>query len=32
MLERLLNQTLRTSIARRWLVVVAAIMITLWGL
>lgn len=32
MLERLLNQTLRTSISRRWLVVVAAILITLWGL
>jgi len=32
MLERLLNQTLRTSIARRWLVVVAAVLITLWGL
>jgi cation efflux system protein involved in nickel and cobalt tolerance len=32
MLERLLNQTLRTSIARRWLVVVAALLITLWGL
>ena len=32
MFERLLNQTLRTSIARRWLVVVAAILITLWGL
>ncbi len=32
MLERLLNQTLRTSITRRWLVVVAAILITLWGL
>ncbi|NQV11471.1 MAG: efflux RND transporter permease subunit [Cyanobacteria bacterium] len=31
MLSRLLNQTLRTSIARRWLVVVAAILITLWG-
>jgi nickel/cobalt tolerance cation efflux system protein len=29
MLERLLNQTLRTSIARRWLVVVAAMLITL---
>ncbi|MCT0202041.1 CusA/CzcA family heavy metal efflux RND transporter [Synechococcus sp. CS-602] len=32
MLNRLLNQTLRTSITRRWLVVVAAILITLWGL
>ena len=32
MFESLLNQTLRTSIARRWLVVVAAILITLWGL
>ena len=32
MLNRLLNQTLRTSIARRWLVVVAALLITLWGL
>ena len=32
MLNRLLNQTLRTSIARRWLVVVAAVLITLWGL
>ncbi len=32
MFERLLNQTLRTSIARRWLVVAAAILITLWGL
>lgn len=32
MLERLLNQTLRTSIARRWLMVVAAFLITLWGL
>ena len=32
MFERLLNQTLRTSIAKRWLVVVAAILITLWGL
>ncbi len=32
MLERLLNQTLRTSIARRWLVVVASVLITLWGL
>jgi nickel/cobalt tolerance cation efflux system protein len=32
MLERLLNQTLRTSIARRWLVVVAAVLITFWGL
>jgi len=32
MFESLLNQTLRTSIARRWLVVVAAVLITLWGL
>ncbi|MCP9828993.1 efflux RND transporter permease subunit [Synechococcus sp. Lug-A] len=32
MLNRLLNQTLRTSIAKRWLVVVAAILISLWGL
>ena len=32
MLNRLLNQTLRTSIARRWLVVVAALLITLCGL
>jgi nickel/cobalt tolerance cation efflux system protein len=32
MVNRLLNQTLRTSIAKRWLVVVAAILISLWGL
>ena len=32
MFERLLNQTLRTSIAKRWLVVVASILISLWGL
>mgnify|MGYP001806231443 FL=1 len=32
MFESLLNQTLRTSIAKRWLVVVVAILITLWGL
>lgn len=32
MLERLLNTTLRFSIARRWLIVAAAIVISLWGL
>ncbi|QNI88684.1 efflux RND transporter permease subunit [Synechococcus sp. ROS8604] len=32
MLERLLNTTLRFSIARRWLIVAAAIAISLWGL
>ncbi|WP_296415018.1 efflux RND transporter permease subunit [Vulcanococcus sp. DEBay_Sum29NL08_54] len=32
MLERLLNATLRFSIARRWLIVAAAIAISLWGL
>jgi nickel/cobalt tolerance cation efflux system protein len=32
MLERLLNATLRFSIARRWLIVAAAVVISLWGL
>ncbi|TVS03966.1 MAG: efflux RND transporter permease subunit [Cyanobium sp. PLM2.Bin73] len=32
MLERLLNATLRFSIARRWLIVAAAIVVSLWGL
>jgi nickel/cobalt tolerance cation efflux system protein len=32
MLERLLNTTLRFSIARRWLIVTASIVITIWGL
>jgi nickel/cobalt tolerance cation efflux system protein len=32
MLERLLNTTLRFSIDRRWLIVVASIVITIWGL
>ena len=32
MLERLLNGTLRFSIARRWLIVAAAIAISLWSL
>jgi nickel/cobalt tolerance cation efflux system protein len=32
MLERLLNTSLRFSIARRWLIVAAAIAISLWGL
>ena len=32
MLERLLNATLRFSIARRWLIVVAAILISAWGI
>jgi len=32
MLERLLNATLRFSIARRWLIVVAAILISVWGI
>ncbi|QNI82069.1 heavy metal efflux pump/ CzcA family protein [Synechococcus sp. RS9907] len=32
MLERLLNTTLRFSIARRWLIVAAAVVISLWGL
>ena len=31
MLERLLNATLRFSIARRWLIVAAAVVISLWG-
>jgi nickel/cobalt tolerance cation efflux system protein len=31
MLERLLNTTLRFSIARRWLIVAASIVITIWG-
>lgn len=31
MLERLLNATLRFSIARRWLIVAAAIAVSLWG-
>ncbi|MCT0219880.1 CusA/CzcA family heavy metal efflux RND transporter [Synechococcus sp. CS-1329] len=31
MLERLLNATLRFSIARRWLIVAAALMISVWG-
>ena len=29
--ERLLNVTLRCSIARRWLIVAAAVVISLWG-
>ncbi|MFN5222189.1 MAG: efflux RND transporter permease subunit [Cyanobacteriota bacterium] len=32
MLDRALNTTLRFSIARRWLIVAAAIVISLWGL
>lgn len=32
MFERLLNSTLRFSIARRWLIVVASLVITIWGL
>jgi nickel/cobalt tolerance cation efflux system protein len=32
MLDRALNATLRFSIARRWLIVAAAIVISLWGL
>ncbi|WP_415399771.1 efflux RND transporter permease subunit [Synechococcus sp. W4D4] len=32
MLERLLNATLRFSIARRWLIVAAAILVSTWGL
>ncbi|MCP9889296.1 efflux RND transporter permease subunit [Cyanobium sp. ATX 6A2] len=32
MLERLLNATLRFSIARRWLIVAAAIAVSFWGL
>ena len=32
MLERLLNATLRFSIARRWLIVAAAIVVSFWGL
>jgi nickel/cobalt tolerance cation efflux system protein len=32
MVERLLNTTLRFSIARRWLIVVASLVITVWGL
>ena len=31
MLERLLNATLRFSIARRWVIVAAAVVISLWG-
>jgi nickel/cobalt tolerance cation efflux system protein len=31
MVERLLNATLRFSIARRWLIVAAAVVISLWG-
>jgi len=31
MLNSILNQTLKTSIAQRWLIVVGAILITLWG-
>ena len=31
MLERLLNATLRFSIARRWLIVAAAVVISAWG-
>jgi Cu/Ag efflux pump CusA len=32
MFNSLLNQTLKNSIAQRWLIVVGAILITLWGL
>ncbi|MEB3193776.1 MAG: efflux RND transporter permease subunit [Cyanobacteriota bacterium] len=32
MLDRVLNATLRFSIARRWLIVAAALLISLWGL
>ena len=32
MIEKLLNTTLRFSIARRWLIVAAAVVISLWGL
>lgn len=32
MLDRALNATLRFSIARRWLIVAAAVVISLWGL
>ena len=32
MIERLLNTTLRFSIARRWLILVAAVVISVWGL
>jgi Cu/Ag efflux pump CusA len=32
MFDRALNATLRFSIARRWLIVAAAVVISLWGL
>jgi nickel/cobalt tolerance cation efflux system protein len=32
MLDRALNATLRFSITRRWLIVAAAVVISLWGL
>jgi cation efflux system protein involved in nickel and cobalt tolerance len=32
MLNSLLNQTLKNSIAQRWFIVVAAILVTVWGL
>ncbi|MCT7952281.1 efflux RND transporter permease subunit [Ancylothrix sp. C2] len=32
MLKSLLNQTLKTSIVQRWLIVVGAILVTIWGI
>ncbi|RMH76109.1 MAG: efflux RND transporter permease subunit [Cyanobacteria bacterium J007] len=31
MLDSILNQTLKNSIAQRWLIVIAAIVVTIWG-